>query len=187
MEFGEKQGTNATTSKKQALGKSCSWSDGRIVKSLFLLIYLCSTLSNLVFPHTHLNSYVTGEVDEFLVPKLHKTINAIEALLQGKTTGLEQMLPETWPHATYDVYFNGLCRVNDDSSTVCYQGTNIEDLIAGDIGLQIAQYNHMENPNAFRREFISTFHEIKQELIYAVESRRFYSSETEICPAERPS
>lgn len=87
MEFREKRGTNATTSKKQALGKSCSWRDGRIIKNLFLLRYFCSTLSNFAFPH-NLNSNVTSEVDEFFVSKLHKTINAIEALLQGKTRGL---------------------------------------------------------------------------------------------------
>lgn len=54
-----------------------------------------------------------------------------------------------------------------------YATTNIEDLFAGDIGLQIAQYNHKENPNAFRRKFILTFHEIKQELIVEMKQRLF--------------
>lgn len=50
--------------------------------------------------------------------------------------------------------FNGLCRTNDGSSTVCYYGTNTVELFMHDIALQIAKYNGIYCLSALKDNFL---------------------------------
>lgn len=145
---------------------------------VFMVIYGAVLLSNFAFPRVNVN-LVTAEVDKTLLVQMHKTIDSLETVMEGSTRNISSLLPETWPHGYYRAHFRGLCRKNDNSPSVCYYGLNMEELFVGDIGLQIAQFNGMEDPMLFRKEFIKSYRDMKQDLRWNLTKRRsYYSGDT---------
>lgn len=179
VEVGEKrddtEGSNHSLNRGKAVKSSLkkkllSWD---YVIYVVLTGYAVAILSSLVFPYVNYN-YATAEVDNYLLTQMHKTIHSLETLVPGSTRDILQLLPEKWPHATYKAHFRGLCRINDDSTQVCYYGSNIVDLFAGDIAVQIAEYNTFEDVNGFKKDFVATFREAKQDLKLTLRKRRHW-------------
>lgn len=106
---------------------------------------------------------ITAEVDNSLLTQLHHSLASLERVNKGSTKDLAALLPETWPHATYKQTLPGFCRFNDDTAVVCYPGYNAFESFMGDIALQMAYYNKMEDPSAFRVEFLDTLGKVRFE------------------------
>lgn len=114
---------------------------------LFRLFFLFSPIGNF--------GVITTEVDNSLLTQLHHSIASLERVNKGSSKDLASLVQETWPHATYKQTLQGLCRTSDDT-VVCYPGFNAFESFMGDIALQIADYNKMEDPSAFKFEFLDT-------------------------------
>ncbi|QWU88777.1 hypothetical protein CA3LBN_003085 [Candidozyma haemuli] len=115
----------------------------------FVLAYTIIKLGYLLFPIVN-TALFTAEVDSSILTQIN---NAIEKA--GSAENVQFSLPEKWPHAVYKQGFNGLCRTNDDSKTVCYYGTNTVKLFMNDIALQIAEYNQIKGSSAFEEKFLN--------------------------------
>lgn len=115
----------------------------------FVLAYTIIKLGYLLFPIVN-TALFTAEVDSSILTQIN---NAIEKA--GSAENVQFLLPEKWPHAVYKQGFNGLCRTNDDSKTVCYYGTNTVKLFMNDIALQIAEYNQIKGLSAFEEKFLN--------------------------------
>lgn len=114
----------------------------------FAFAYTLIKLGYLLFPIVNTTLF-TADVDSSILTHIN---NAIEKA--GSAEGVKFQLPEKWPHAVYKQGFNGLCRTNDGSSTVCYYGTNTVELFMHDIALQIAEYNGIYCLSAFKDSFL---------------------------------
>lgn len=114
----------------------------------FAFAYTLIKLGFLLFPIVN-TALFTAEVDRSILTQIN---NAIEKA--GSAENDQFLLPEKWPHAVYKQGFNGLCRTNDGSRTVCYYGTNTVELFMHDIALQIAEYNGIYCLSAFKDNFL---------------------------------
>lgn len=161
----------AVTEESYLKNKLLSW--GLVICVFFAYGYAVAILSSLAFPYVNYN-YATAEVDNSILTQMHKTIHSMETVVPDSTRNIMLLLPEKWPHATYKAHFRGLCRINDDSTQVCYYGNNIVDLFAGDIAVQIAEYNALEDVKGFKKEFVASFREAKQDLKLTLRKRRHW-------------
>ncbi|PSK36970.1 hypothetical protein C7M61_003835 [Candidozyma pseudohaemuli] len=114
--------------------------------------------------------YITGayheicEYDSSLVSEMSRTVNALEKIIGGSTKNVGQLLPDQWPHGFYTVTYSGVCRENDNSEKVCYKGPSPENLLLIDVGVQIAEFNKMENPLQFGQKFMLTYRDLQDKL-----------------------
>lgn len=138
------------------------------ILAIYPLIYLGWLLYYITYIYRSL--YVTGanhqicEYDHSLVSSMNNTVNALEKAMEGSTKNIGQPLPEQWPHGFYTVTYSGVCRENDDSEKVCYKGLSVEDLLLKDVGIQIAEFNKMENPVQFGDKFMLTYRDLQGKL-----------------------
>ncbi|QWU88760.1 hypothetical protein CA3LBN_003068 [Candidozyma haemuli] len=146
----------------------------------FFIIYSCMTMFS-----TKLG-VVTYKYDSSLSLKMNQAVNSLELAMEGSTKNLSSMLPQQWPNGLYMVGHFAVCRKNQNSKKVCYRGKKLEDLVLKDIGIQIAEYNEMEDPAAFGESFLVTYRDVQQNLkeVSSVKKHCRYFEEKTICGFE---
>lgn len=146
----------------------------------FFITYSCMTMFSTKW------GVVTYKYDSTLSLKMNQTVNSLEVAMEGSTKNLSSMLPQQWPNGTYTVGYFAVCRKNQNSKKVCYRGKKLEDLVLKDIGIQIAEYNEMDNPAAFGESFLVTYRDVQQNLKEVLSGKKHcrYFEEKTICEFE---